>query len=224
MKKFIFPFALFITIFSCQPASSSIPEKENGTERETFISTTAVDTNLHDGDIIFQTSGCGQSAAIQLATHSKYSHCGVLFNDGGKWFVYEAVQPVSKTPFEEWITHGDHNYYVVKRLKNADSVLTKPALNKMHAYVTKNLGKNYDIAFDWSDENFYCSELVWKAYHEATGLEVGQTKPLGEYDLSNPVVKEQLARRYGKNVPLKEPMISPGSIYDSELLVTVKEH
>ena len=190
MKILLFPLFIFATLFSCQPTASSVPATRND---DNVITTTAVDTNFHDGDIIFQTSHSGQSEAIQLATHSQYSHCGVLFNDNGKWFVYEAVQPVSKTPFDEWVARGDHRYYVVKRLKNADSVLTKPALDKMHAYVTKNLGKNYDIAFNWSDENFYCSELVWKAYHEATGLEVGHTKPLGDYDLSNPIVKQQLA-------------------------------
>lgn len=35
-------------------------------------------TQYHDGDIIFQTSKSSQSQAIQVATHSKYSHMGVL--------------------------------------------------------------------------------------------------------------------------------------------------
>jgi hypothetical protein len=44
---------------------------------------------VHDfknGDLIFQISTSGQSKAIQLATHSKYSHCGILYqNSAGKW-------------------------------------------------------------------------------------------------------------------------------------------
>lgn len=35
--------------------------------------------NFEEGDIIFQTSMSSQSQAIQLATHSPYSHMGVLF-------------------------------------------------------------------------------------------------------------------------------------------------
>ena len=35
--------------------------------------------NLQTGDIIFQTSNSNQSKAIQLATHSKYSHVGILY-------------------------------------------------------------------------------------------------------------------------------------------------
>lgn len=33
---------------------------------------------LKDGDIIFQTSLSGQSKAIQAATGSPYSHCGII--------------------------------------------------------------------------------------------------------------------------------------------------
>src|SRR5882757_2605456 len=56
---------------------------------------------LSDGDIIFQTSTSRQSKAIQLATHSKYSHMGILFHnpnmfyqDPNGWSVFEAVGPV----------------------------------------------------------------------------------------------------------------------------------
>ena len=55
---------------------------------------------LKVGDIIFQSSNSGQSRAIQLATHSKYSHVGLIFNENDQWMVYEAVQPVCVTPLE----------------------------------------------------------------------------------------------------------------------------
>jgi hypothetical protein len=187
------------------------------------ISATVIDPEFHDGDIIFQTSKSGQSYAIQLATHSIYSHCGLLFKDDGKWYVYEAIQPVVKTPLNEWIARGDSGIYVVKRLKDADSLMTKNTLAKLRKSVSGNMGKDYDIWFGWSDERIYCSELVWKAYHAATGLEVGKLKKLGDYDLTHPIVQKTMKKRYGKNIPLEEPMISPGAIFDSELLVTVKE-
>ncbi|HLQ25603.1 MAG TPA: hypothetical protein VK138_06915, partial [Acidiferrobacterales bacterium] len=34
---------------------------------------------LRDGDIIFHTSQSAQSIAIQKATHSRYSHMGIIF-------------------------------------------------------------------------------------------------------------------------------------------------
>lgn len=38
--------------------------------------------SLRNGDLIFQTSKSAQSQAIQAATHSPYSHCGIVFFDG----------------------------------------------------------------------------------------------------------------------------------------------
>jgi hypothetical protein len=118
------------------------------------------DNALRDGDILFQTSNSDASRAIQLATHSKYSHCGILFYENGEAFVYEAVQPVTKTPLASW-TSG---HFVAKRLKNADKVLTADALQKMKAETKKFYGKDYDLHFDWDDDQLYCSELVYKVY------------------------------------------------------------
>jgi hypothetical protein len=64
----------------------------------------------------------------------------------------------------------------------------------------------------------YCSEYVWKIYNKALNINVGSLKPLKEFDLSHPAVKAKLTERYGKNIPLNENMISPGDIYNSELL------
>jgi hypothetical protein len=100
---------------------------------------------VRNGDIIFQTSLSRQSQAIQLATHSKYSHMGIIYIEGGKPFVYEAVQPVKVTPLPAWIKRGKDGKCVVKRLKDADTILTPETLKKMKTVGHKYKGKNYDI-------------------------------------------------------------------------------
>lgn len=182
------------------------------------------DTTLfEDGDIIFQSSMSGQSYAIQLATGSKYSHCGMIFKENGEYFVYEAVQPVKKTLLMTWITHGDDNHYVVKRLKEKDSILTAEKIKPLKYEILAFMGKNYDLTFEWSDQRIYCSELVWKAYNRSTGLEIGKLQELASFDLTHPVVEKKLKERYGDNIPLDEKVISPGAIFESDLLETVKE-
>lgn len=176
---------------------------------------------LRSGDIIFQTSLASQSKAIQLATGSKYSHMGIIYVEGDQTFVYEAVQPVKSTPLKEWIARGKNQHYVVKRLKNSEDVLTEDALAKMKSIGNKYKGKNYDLYFEWSDERMYCSELVWKIYSEATGLSIGSLQQLNEFNLTSPEVKQKLKERYGENVPLHEKVISPESMFNSDLLVTV---
>jgi len=181
----------------------------------------AIEQKIKNGDIIFQTSKSSQSKAIQLATHSKYSHMGIIYENGGQYYVYEAIQPVKLTPLSEWIFRGEDSHYVLKRLKNADEVLTEETLNKMKAAGEKYKGKNYDLYFEWSDERIYCSELVWKIYKEATGIEIGALEKISDFDLSNKKVKQKMKERYGENIPMNEKVISPAAMFYSEKLVTV---
>jgi uncharacterized protein YycO len=183
-------------------------------------------TQYQDGDIIFQTSTSSQSKAIQIATKSKYSHVGILYlkKKINRYVVFEAVQPVKSTPLEEWIKRGDKQHYVVKRLINAKTTLTPEIFSKIKNEGKKFIGKNYDLYFSWSDENIYCSELVWKIYKRAANIELGELQELGDLDLSDSIVKAKLIERYGKDIPLNEKVISPEAIYNSELLETIFEN
>jgi hypothetical protein len=176
---------------------------------------------FNDGDMIFQSSISPQCKAIQLATRSPYSHCGIIFYEQDKPYVLEAVQPVTVTKLEHWIARGEKQHYAVKRLKNADQVLTNSTLAKMKAIGKDFIGKNYDATFEWSDDKIYCSELIWKIYQRGAGIEVGKLEKLKDFDLSSPEVKAKLKERYGNNVPLNETVISPASIFNSPLLITV---
>jgi len=179
---------------------------------------------LREGDLIFQTSLSRQSRAIQLATKSKYSHCGLIYKDGKEYYVFEAVQPIKRTPLDKWIARGKDGKYVIKRLKNADQVLTPATLAKMKQIGDAFNGKNYDLTFEWSDDKIYCSELIWKIYQRATGLEIGKTERLRDFDLTNEAVKQKMKERYGEKIPMNEIVISPAAIFGSELLITVKSN
>jgi uncharacterized protein YycO len=154
-----------------------------------------------EGDIIFQTSLSSQSKAIQLATKSKYSHVGIIFKEGGKFYVFEAAKEVKMTPLDEWIKRGENEKYVIKRLKNADDILNAQTLAKLKEESKKFEGKAYDLAFGWSDEKIYCSELVWKIYKRGADIEVGKLQKLSDFDLSSDIVKAKLKERYGDKYP-----------------------
>ena len=85
-------------------------------------------------------------------------------------------------------------------------------------------GKNYDLTFEWSDNKIYCSELIWKVYQRATGIEIGKLQRLCDFDLTNEVVKNKMKERYGNKIPVNEIVISPEAIFESELLETVKSN
>lgn len=176
---------------------------------------------LKDGDILFQPSFSQQSKAVEIATNSPYSHCGILFFENGKPYVYEAIQPVTKRPLEAWIASGTNGEYVVKRLKD-NSVLTPEKIEEMRQYALSHFGKNYDAIFNWSDKEMYCSELVWKIYKEKLGITLANTKPLRDFNIDHIVVRKIMEQRYGKNIPYDEPMIAPSQLFDSPLLEKVE--
>lgn len=179
--------------------------------------------NVNDGDIIFHTSRSGQSQAIQQATGSRYSHMGIILFRQGKPYVFEASAHVVSTPLADWIARGVDGHYVVKRLKTAQQTLTPQALEKLHETADTFAGKSYDLTFEWSDQRMYCSELVWKIYDRALGLQIGKLQKLGEFNLDAPAVKQKIKERYDNHVPLDETVISPQAMFESPLLAVVAE-
>lgn len=196
-----FALAIIVLAFACAPSPR-------------------IEDKLRDGDIIFHESRSSQSRAIQLATKSRYSHMGILYRNNGRWFVYEAVQPVKLTPLANWIARGRDEHFVVKRLRDTRK-LTPQVLARMRKVGEEYRGKNYDLYFEWSDGRIYCSELVWKIYKRAAGIEIGRLQRLREFDLSHPAVRAKMRERYGNRVPQNEPVISPVAMFDSALLVEV---
>ncbi|MBP9069937.1 MAG: YiiX family permuted papain-like enzyme [Bacteroidia bacterium] len=178
-------------------------------------------TALKSGDIIFIINPAGQGKAIQLATKSKYTHVGIIFIEDGKTYVYHAVEPVSKSTLSDFIGMSEDGTYSIKRLKD-QSLLTDKILKQMSSEANLKLGIHYDLGFNWSDEELYCSEYVWKLYDHALKIEIGKLRPLKEFDLSHPKVQQIMKQRYGKHIPYEEKMISPGDMYNSTLLEEIK--
>jgi hypothetical protein len=186
-----------------------------------FKNPTVADTVYKDGDLIFQCNPHGQGKAIQLATHSNITHCGIIFIENGEAMVYHAVQPVKKSKLSDFISMGVNDEYWVKRLKNRDTELSADEIVKMKKQAESMQGKNYDIFFNWGDDQIYCSEYLWKIYDRGAGIKVGALKKMKEFDLSSPIVKQIMAQRYGDKIPLEESMIAPGDIFSSSLLEEV---
>lgn len=213
MKRFLLCLLVPFFIQNCTQKEASSTNNSDKSELE--------NKTLMNGDIIFQTSTSRQSKAIQLATHSTYSHLGIIYQKEDEYWVYEAVEPVKLTKLNDWIKRGKNGHYVVKRLKNAATLLTKEVLNNMKSYGEQFKGKHYDLYFEWSDDKIYCSELVWKIYKKVLDIELGTLSKLKDFDLSNALVQQKIQERFKDNIPLEELVISPAAMFESEHLVTV---
>ena len=222
LPKILFLALLFF--YACKTSvDKPVPEDSKVEIPAESVTVQPVKTTFEDGDLIFHTSLSNQSMAIQIASKSKYSHVGMIYQEGDQFFVYEAVQPVKLTPLNDWIKRGKNGAYVVKRLKNRDELLTPAGIAKMKTIGKKYSGKDYDLQFMWSDDKIYCSELVWKIYKEAFNIEIGKPEQIKDFDLSDPAVQVKIKERYGDHVPMEELVITPDRMFRSELLETVME-
>jgi hypothetical protein len=97
---------------------------------------------LRDGDIVFQTSRSSQSLAIQRATHSRYSHMGMIVLRNGEPFVFEASATVRYTAFGAWADRGEGGHYVVKRLREAAARITPAKVDTARALMRSFLGRS----------------------------------------------------------------------------------
>lgn len=212
----------FLALLICCLSHSCEPPK---TPTDKAVPTSNDKPNFQNGDLIFQTSMSSQSKAIQLATNSRYSHVGLLYQQNdGSWCVYEAVATVRCTDLTTWIARGRDQHYVVKRLRNAAKYLTPNRLQSMRKVGAQYLGTPYDIQFKWDNNRYYCSELVWKLYYDATGIELAPLVTFKDMALNNPVVQKKLKERYGNAIPMEETVVDPGTLFHSKHLVTVSQH
>ena len=69
----------------------------------------------------------------------------------------------------------------------------------------------------------YCSEIVWKLFDRVLDVRVGELQKIRDFNLSDLAVSAKLRERYGRHIPLDEPVISPGAMFDSKVLVMVGE-
>jgi hypothetical protein len=176
---------------------------------------------IQEGDMIFQTSESKQCEAIRIATNSKFSHCGIVFIEKGKKYIFEAVQPVKYTPIEIWINRGKESHFVVTRIKNASTLLNTKTIQKMKNYAKGLNNKGYDLYFEWSDDKIYCSELIWKIYRNGAGIELCPLQKLKDFNLKDPKVQAILTERYGNTIPLEESAIAPSNLENSKTVTTI---
>jgi len=186
---------------------------------------------LRDGDIVFQTTYNTQTAAILIATHSIYSHMGIVHVKNGMPYVIEAAGPVREISLERWVKKGVGQRV---RIMRHDTLTTKQQKHIIRA-AQGFLGKPYDPFFLSGDERIYCSELVYKAFKRGAGIMLGKEERLADLHVHNPVVDALIGARWQRYplcagvadyakchaVIMRQKIVSPYVIRDDETLTSI---
>lgn len=170
-----------------------------------------------EGDVVFQSLPHGDVVtAIEGVTESPYSHCGIVARQEGRWVVYEALGKVRVTPLQEFFFRGRDSGLVVYRLRAEHRGHIPETLKCCQAY----LGRPYDTRYGFDDKAIYCSELVWKAYRDATdGQRLGEPRKFG--DMNWRPFAALIEEIEGGEVPVDREMITPRDLARAKQLEPV---
>ena len=170
-----------------------------------------------EGDVIFQSLPRGPLVnAIEGATHSPWSHCGIVGRDSdGRWIVYEALNGVEATPLKQFVSRSRNEQYAIYRWKEPYQEHVPAILAATRRY----LGRPYDSRYRWDDEAIYCSELVYKAFLTATGEKAGELVALADLDWQG--YRSLIEQLEGGPVPVDRRMITPRDLADAHQLELV---
>jgi hypothetical protein len=172
------------------------------------------------GDVIFQSLPHSPVVdAIEGVTRSPYSHCGIVGQRDGRWVVCEAYHGVEETPLREFVFRGRDQGFAVYRLKNEFQGKIPATLECARSY----LGRPYDIHYRMDDEKIYCSELIFKAYRDASdGEQLGELVAFG--DLNWQPFEPLIRQVESGAVPVERQMITPRDLACADQLTPVFSH
>ncbi|HEU4717541.1 MAG TPA: YiiX/YebB-like N1pC/P60 family cysteine hydrolase, partial [Bacteroidia bacterium] len=164
-----------------------------------------------EGDIIFQTWNSDQSDEMEEASGSKYNSVGLVFirKTDNQYMVVEMRDSLRATPLSEWVSRGKDQHVLLMRLKNSNQILSAKKTNDLRNAVRTYHKMPYDYALSWGDDAMYGSELVWKIYHNALKIDLCPTKQLKDLNTKSGRLKTELGKKYGKNIPLTDPAVTP---------------
>lgn len=129
-----------------------------------------------EGDVLFQSLPRSPLVdAIEGASRSPWSHCGLVARRGDDFVVVEAFGTVRETPLEAWIARGRGGGFAVHRWTDA----LAPAIPALVAAARDHLGRPYDFRYAFGNDAIYCSELVFLAFEAATGRRLAGVQTLG---------------------------------------------
>lgn len=160
-------------------------------------------SDLDDGTLLFIKNGRG---IVQRYTNSEYTHVGIIFNEDGEPWVYEATPPrVRKvklsTYYREMIEWND---------KHRDDDDETPAelwiyrplvpyseeqVRDMRTYLQSQMGRRYSIGsylFNQVRKGCHCSELTSNTLNRTGLFQFRQT-----YGVSPGQVEKEVRPRYG---------------------------
>lgn len=176
--------------------------------------------DLMEGDIIVQDIKSMNGELMLDAMGGSWSNIGIIFRReaDGAMVVMDAANKVRITPLPEWISAGKGQQLALYRLKNGEELLVPRNVTKLRAACKPFKAKSSDLYLNWSDDEMYSGELVWKVYQNGLGISLCPPDKLASLKLTNEALKPYITKKYGTTVPSTELAVTIKAICSSPQL------
>ncbi|HTL81088.1 MAG TPA: YiiX/YebB-like N1pC/P60 family cysteine hydrolase [Bacteroidia bacterium] len=241
MKKILLPVLTFSLLAACgegdkkqdDSASSNFTIDSAFAAQQLLGSKTNTDTTkatalppVQFGDIIMQNRSDDHGKFTTAFTGSKYNNMGIIFQLPQKnlLMVLSVGDSVKAFPLTEWVAAGDGQHVALLRIKNANIYFNDKHEKMLTTELKSFRGKPYDAYSDWSDDEFYQAEMVYKGYHNALGIVLCKPEKFSTLNYHDPLTKKLFYSKYPNGMfPADMDVVTPDDIYHSQALDIIYE-
>jgi hypothetical protein len=176
---------------------------------------------LQSGDLVFTAVRSPFYRQVARTCRSWESHVGIIFREpNGELVVAESRVPVSSyTTLEKFLARSAEGKFAIRRLHGG---LTEEHSIRLRQAADARMGRIYHLGFDYDSRREFCSKLVYAAYHEALGIEVGQLETFDELLHQNPTAPLGFWRAWFFGfIPWQRRTVTTTSVLNSPRLTTI---
>jgi hypothetical protein len=165
----------FITLFfvSC---NSKNTQEDNITSNQKYSALKlpkSVYGKIQNGDIILRKGAGPLSAHLMLNTKEEYTHCGIIFNDNGKWMAIHSIggeisndntDGIQTITLEKFVAPTPDSTLFICR-----PIFTENAGEKVYKRGLDYLDKGYPFDHRFSlltTDELYCSEMLYHIFKD----------------------------------------------------------
>lgn len=171
--KLILLALITLTLFSCENKKNN-EEQSISSQRYTALKLPEhVFGKLKNGDIILRKGAGPLSAHLMLNTKEEYTHCGIIFNDNGKWMAIHSIGGEISNDNTDGIQTITLKKFVAptpdSTLFICRPIFTENAGDKVYKKGLEYLDKGYPFDHRFSlltTDDLYCSEMLYHIFKD----------------------------------------------------------
>jgi hypothetical protein len=171
--KLFFITLITLAIFSCNNKNTKVNNSILNQKITALKLPEHIFSKIQNGDIILRKGAGPLSAHLMLNTKEEYTHCGIIFNDNGKWMAIHSIggeisndntDGIQTITLEKFVAPTPDSTLFICR-----PVFTKNAGDKVYKKGLEYLQKGYPFDHRFSlltTDELYCSEMLYHIFKD----------------------------------------------------------